>query len=61
MIKQTLIATAISTLLLTGCQQTQTTNASDTANTVVQTAQTESEKANASFISRVNYGFNDKS
>jgi uncharacterized protein (DUF885 family) len=49
MIKQTLIATAISTLLLTGCQQTQTTNASDTANTVVQTAQTESEKANAFF------------
>ena len=49
MIKQTLIATAISTLLLTGCQQTQTTNASDTANTVVQTTQTESEKANAFF------------
>jgi uncharacterized protein (DUF885 family) len=49
MIKQTLIATAISTLLLTGCQQTQTTNVSDTANTVVQTTQTESEKANAFF------------
>jgi len=49
MIKQTLIATAISTLLLTGCQQTQTTNASDTVNKVVKTAQTESEKANAFF------------
>lgn len=49
MIKQTLLATAISTLLLTGCQQTQTTNASDAVNKVVKTAQTESEKANAFF------------
>jgi len=48
MIKQTLIATAISTLLLTGCQQTQT-NMSDSVNKVVKTAQTESEKANAFF------------
>jgi len=48
MIKQTLIATAISTLLLTGCQKTQT-NMSDSVNKVVKTAQTESEKANAFF------------
>ncbi|PAJ73248.1 DUF885 domain-containing protein [Pseudoalteromonas sp. NBT06-2] len=49
MIKQTLIATAISTLLLTGCQHTQTTNTSDAVNEIVKNTQTESEKANAFF------------
>ncbi|SFB81811.1 DUF885 domain-containing protein [Pseudoalteromonas denitrificans] len=49
MLKFTLIATAISTVLLTGCLQTQTTNSTDKATDTVQTTQTESQKANAFF------------